>query len=88
MTPEDVDTIEARANAATEGHWEYFGDYIVAATMPVAQTRGWGQLTGTVEAVRAQMTANGDFIAAARADVPALVAEVRRLRALLKEVLP
>lgn len=69
MTEDDLRTIEARANAATPGPW-------------------FGQSTGVYGdgfhlVGRAPDTAATDleFIAAARADVPALVAEVRRLRA-------
>ena len=77
----DLDAIEARANAATDGPWVTGADkewsdalpawaLIIAAAYPLIELDSG-----------AQGTADAAFIAAARTDVPALVAEVRHLRA-------
>lgn len=80
MTDLNLDAIEARANAATEGPWESLdrGDRLVA----------WRQRDDELgiaafDYVVPEPMDNADdaeFIAHARTDVPALVAEVRRLR--------
>lgn len=78
--------IEARANAATEGPWctdaweIYQGtEYQPGLSMWIGETcRG----TSTPE----QDQADAAFVAAARTDVPALLAEVRRLQAELAAV--
>ncbi len=67
--------IEARANAATPGPWEPEHRGVVGNDVFIVEdcvTAGW-------DAYRA----NQAFIATARTDVPALVAEVRRLTAAL-----
>lgn len=78
----DLDAIEARADGATPGPWGTVDDgslmapYVSVAcddgpilTCPECHTDGGGRRL------------DAQFIAAARADVPALVALVRRLRA-------
>lgn len=80
----DLDAIGARAEAAAPGPWVVFGDASVVAPGP-----GYGDDDllhiydegghGSDEAT---------FIAHARTDVPALVAEVRRLRALVADQCP
>ena len=78
MTPLNLDAIEARANAATPGPWgvsdrlSAFGDLTVAAP--------WRGANGAEIVAKAANGPNTTFIAASRTDVPALVAEVRRLR--------
>jgi hypothetical protein len=81
MTAPDLDAIEERANAATPGPWhvddEDYAEAIYAAddvTTVIAGGR-WGG-----EARVFETTEDARFIAHARTDVPALVAEVRRLR--------
>lgn len=87
----DLDAIEARVNAATTGPWiagcehDYFGGaYISTPTdcyaledtacyVPETRFERNAQHHG-------QLDADAIFAAAAREDVPALVAEVRRLR--------
>ncbi|MHB8406220.1 MAG: hypothetical protein ACYDCJ_12435 [Gammaproteobacteria bacterium] len=64
----DLDAIEARANAATPGPWDT-DEYD-------------GGLRSTVTAGPITSDEDYDFIAHARTDVPALIAEVRRLRAI------
>jgi hypothetical protein len=79
----ELDTIEARCNAATPGPWmsyvegrdhESGSDFIM--TGEGGSRREDIELTGATRA-------DQDFIAAARQDVPRLVAEVRRLKRLL-----
>ena len=74
MTPERLAEIRARAEAATEGPW--FGSagglYIYGAT------------PGD-EVARTNRPADATFIAAARTDVPELVAEVEWLTAAFEE---
>lgn len=65
----DLEAIEARANAADLGPWTAHDDGLV-----------WAERVGDPVSGSAEQP-NAEFIAAARADVPALAAEVRRLRA-------
>lgn len=89
MTDAEIDVIEARAAAATPGEWvsrdvcdegdSNCGDWIVE--LPVGRnsvTRLW---FGDISENSGEDIANAEFIAASRTDIPALVAEVRRLRA-------
>jgi hypothetical protein len=85
MTDAELDAIEARAKAATPGPWTAEHEYIAA---PVPGGRPNGEVIGDfIPSTRSrhvpvqQMRANATFVAAARDDVPALVAEVRRLTA-------
>ncbi len=75
MTPTelDLDAIEALANYATPGPWtnDCYGR-IVSPTIHVVRGQGG-----------CKIYADAEFIATARDAVPALVAEVRRLRAAL-----
>lgn len=71
----DLDAIQERADNASEGPWiVYLGDtwYVHSA-----------DYSEGVAAISGEHDGNAIFIAAARTDVPALVAEVRRLRAQL-----
>jgi hypothetical protein len=104
MTPEEMNDIEARCNAATPGPWEPGQGWLLkdGRSAPV-NWPSWGAVGGTValtglaakqehlgvtthEAVHSphvganDSAADAAFIAAARTDVPALIAEVRRLR--------
>ena len=78
VTDQELSEIEARANAATEGPWraEYANitsaDVVGPLDADLVQRKYGG---------RAQyLVADAEFIAAARTDIPALVAEVRALR--------
>src|SRR5687768_14913613 len=102
MTDAELQAIEARAKAATEGPWEavqsFGADAVGQVVTPPAESspqeqRGYSESTGAPIFVCADdngtyfcdmKPADALFIAHARADVPALAAEVRRLRALLK----
>lgn len=87
MTEQELEKIEARANAATPGKWtagevgvittdakisERYDQ--VASILPICDKSGHCYQDGTTA-----------FIAHARTDVPALVAEVRRLQGLVAE---
>lgn len=79
MTALDLDGIKARAEAATPGPWVNINDSTVEADCGDEDCRWWdveGYHTHTVH-VRGS---NAAFIAAARSDIPALVAEVEALR--------
>lgn len=83
MTPQTgtelrLDEIEARANAATPGPWTVSEDYSDVVGPEGDQLASYWNPTSE--------TRNGEFIAHARTDVPALVAEVRRLRDRVAEV--
>ena len=71
MTPERLAEIRARAEAATEGPWRIDGRRVVY------ERDGWAEMVTPILHVSADAT----FIAAARTDVPELVAEVERLQA-------
>ena len=71
MTDAELDAIEARCRAATEGPWDF--DREAGEINGYRGSERW--LIGGV-----WMGTDGEFAAAARTDVPALVAEVRRLR--------
>lgn len=73
MTDADLDAIEARAKAASE-NWQARGARIV---------QGNGRIAELVADFGSAALSEVDcsFAAAARTDVPALIAEVRRLRA-------
>ena len=92
MTPEDLDAIEKRAEAATKGPWEWHG---TATTVPNKRRVMLRFLDGDrptgipISAPNSSIAPQSDdatFIEHARADVPALVAEVRRLRAALHRI--
>lgn len=77
----DLEAIELRVNAATQGPWIGFlaqGSAWVDENDYDAQERGGGiaELSDT-------HLADAKFIAAARTDVPLLIAEIRRLRELI-----
>lgn len=82
MDEETLREIEKRAKAATPGPWESHdtedGNWFVS--MPddgkATKLHLW---FGDMEIVEGQDLHNADFIARAREDVPALIAEVRRL---------
>lgn len=81
--PLDLAAIQAREQAATDGPWMADGPEILVGT-PDDLTRGstWIGETCNV-ALPGLGAANAAFLAAARTDVPALLAEVTRLRAAL-----
>lgn len=95
LTDAELDTIQARANAAHPGPWEWerwaFKSQSRWYNLQHSQTFD-GKPPGLLNQMHAWVLlktlegwgptdADAAFIAAAREDVPALVAEVRRLRA-------
>ena len=86
MTADDLDAIRARVEAATEGPWEAFAT-TVAARVDTGCRGGCSGLPGVHETacgwedVAGAADRDATFIAHARTDVPALLAEVERLRA-------
>lgn len=84
MTEEQLREIEARAAAATQGPWfeqyEYDGGRTVAMIRSTDTTFCVNRAAHVDGNPCEQMLANGIFIAHAREDVPALVAEVRLLQ--------
>jgi hypothetical protein len=98
MTNDDLREIEARANAATPGPWlverQYSGDNWMIGCLVVGTDSGDGKnydVTITTDHLHASeygdATAriDAEFVAHARTNVPALIAEVRRLREELAE---
>ena len=81
MTDIDLDAIEARANAATDGPWSVY-QTMHAEPKVVNSTGHWpaGEVANASNSPADYGNADAEFIAHARTDVPALVAEVRRLR--------
>lgn len=78
----DLEAIKARCNAATPGPWEPSWDW---SYDDFDGYSGYGQSPATsgksLDDIREQSCANADFIAHAREDILALVAEVEQLRA-------
>jgi hypothetical protein len=83
LTEQQLDDIETRANAATPGPWctdsweIYQGTEYVAGAEWIGETCRAGEMDDS--------RADAEFVAHARTDVPALLAEVRRLGAALAE---
>lgn len=82
MTEQQLDEIEARTNAATPGPWQGRAELAshIVCTAPKDGTYSvlWNAEWAT--------EADAAFTAHAREDVPALLAEVRRLRAAMEEI--
>ena len=77
LTPEELRSILARANAATPGPWRSF----VEGRDHTSGSRFVRTNGDDIEMLGASV-ADQDFIANARQDVPRLVAEIARLRGL------
>jgi hypothetical protein len=80
MTPTELGAIESRAEAATEPPWVASG---VAPGVWLVEFSGGHERIFSSHA-RIFSAEDAAFVAFARTDVPAPVAEVRRLRGLLK----
>ncbi len=78
MTEEELSAIEARVEKATPGPWEGRDGCVVAPEYIV--TEGVFEV---VDSFRSGFEHNAAFIAASRQDVPALCAELRRVREFL-----
>jgi hypothetical protein len=80
----EIEAIKRRCNAATVGPWgivELDDKWIVGLMRGGLKERVWVEDSSCIE-----RREDADFIAHARADVPELVAEVERLRAILGAV--
>lgn len=94
MTEEELQEIEARAQAATEGPWSatLLNDYADQTTIEGARFVNGNEMPNPEDEPerftreQTQIHADATFIAHARADVPRLVAEVRRLNALCERL--
>lgn len=92
MTDEELNAIEARAAAATPGPWWVYDDGRSAGVVNgdgSTYHRPYRAMICGGDAHEGYFDGpDADFIAHARTDVPALVAEVRRLTQLLADVFP
>lgn len=80
MMTQQLDAIEARAKEATAGPWH-------TEWSAESALNGVWCIDGRVcSAARGSRAEDSEFVAHAREDVPALVAEVRRLRAALERI--
>ena len=87
LTDAYLDAIEQRAHAATEGPWEATAQDHAAWDVPILDRTGHYLVICPDCGVRGGYErADAEFIAHARSDVPALLAEVRRLRAMEQRV--
>lgn len=78
MNEQELNEIKARAEAATPGPWRrYNWDHVSNGDEVVCDTRPESNFPN-------EFAENADFIAYARTDVPALVAEVERLNGLVE----
>ena len=80
----DLKAIKAREEAATEGPWQS----LLRSVKSVREDRRREAIiasSGLSDGHRKEAEANMEFIAHARTDVPALIAEVERLRAEIAE---
>lgn len=83
MTEAELREIEKRAEAASEGPWQVGDNYGSFKEIIYGGGKGWAvcEMVGTVEEKGEKNLA---FIAHSREDIPRLVAEVRRLQAVLE----
>lgn len=70
----DLDAIQARCEKASAGPWEPYDNYIVIPGLGAVQFATDNPMAG-------DSSNDTHFIAHARSDIPALLAELRRLRA-------
>jgi hypothetical protein len=77
MTDEELNAIEARANAAMAGPW--FSYYAGSSDWVIETTESESHIA-TCYRRHAGECPDASFIANARTDVPALVAEIRRIK--------
>jgi len=85
MTHEELEAIEAREAAATPGPWVCWDEAIMSTAKPQCEAECvlWADANSGTDGGRIFYTRDEDaeFIAHARQDVPALLAEVKRLKA-------
>ncbi len=91
MTEQDIKEIEERANAASNGLWS--ADHINAALRHICRQFNpedycWDCSSASeknLEVCSSPIEGDGEFIAKARADIPNLVDEVKRLREVIAQ---
>ncbi|PPG34504.1 hypothetical protein [Rathayibacter sp. AY2B9] len=78
----DLDAIESRAGAAEAGPWEITPSLGKAGSIlgRWSVDTAWNEPDGKNISYEVNDKADAEFIAHAREDIPALIAEVRRLR--------
>ncbi len=87
MSDLDLDAIRARADAATPGPWDCerpnqaYRIYELSSQSPQGLNETLAEISGY------NASDDSEFIAHAREDVPALVAEVDRLRGIVSDIL-
>lgn len=80
MTDDELNAMQALADAATKGPWESYGD--TGALWQPCSVRQCDDYDGPgIEICEAVSGANAAFIGAARSFVPQAIAEIRRLKA-------
>jgi len=90
ITDSELDRLEAIANAATSGPWAVFNDdrdWVVRSTERAEKHAQTIIVEGYTVKGHEDELKDLRLIAASRSAVPALIAEVRALRALLREAL-
>lgn len=75
-----LDAIRARAEAATPGPWKLWGMTVMTDRAGTGNVDDADDIAFTTDPDRGTRTFNASFIAHAREDVPALLAEVEALR--------
>ena len=87
MTEQELQAIEERASKATPGAWiANESHYDIAVFAPHPSESGNTLIAEIDGGISEDSKRDADFIAHARTDVPALIAEVRSLRAKLDAV--
>ena len=85
MTDAELNEIEARANAATYGKWRHLKPQVGASTADGGRlfSSVW---SGQFDIGGGMLARDAEFIAYAREDVPALVAEVKALQSRITDL--
>jgi hypothetical protein len=82
MTPERIEQIEKRCNAATAGPWKVWGRAVMADPKGTSNLADCFVVADTYCNVDGSPRGNdADFTAHARTDIPDLLSEIKRLRA-------
>lgn len=79
--PLDLEAIEARSNAATAAPWEAVCDSTRPDIYTKSRDGGYMDEGHLLSMSKYENCDDAEFIAKARTDIPALIAEIRRLRA-------
>jgi hypothetical protein len=87
LTDQELQEMEARANAATEGPWDVWMQFNVLNKngRGVAAAGGYQTNVNQEKEFKANLS-NAAFIAAARTDLPRVIAELREARAVIESI--